>query len=714
MKKIFYFTLFILSVQLYSQENVQSFLIDFGTNDGTNGNITLSPDNNGNSWNNSIDATTAAQTVKLVNQKGESSNYNLNIIREMFTNGILNGGLLSPNYTLNDLATKTATQDYFFTNDSGKIILSGLNPNHSYKFKVFASRESTQERITKYLFKGKNEKIGFLKTSGLNIGGNGYNGNKNNTYLSEYIYPNNAGQIEIIISRNTGSFGYLNALKILEYSNIDNCDTIDKFKISILGSSVAKGVGADNLEGYAYQYTKLLNERYNDDIGKEWKVVNISISGNNTIDVLSRWENDLLNECGSYVVYGLSLGNEGIRYGGQSKFNQFRDNMILLIEKARERGIVPIVMNNYSRGDYDSEDYTYIKKINLLIHEWNVPSINLLGSNDNGNGNWVNNYWKDSYHPNNFGHLEFFYSIVPSLFDALEKKKPMPKFIDNTHLKMGPNHNYKELQFIPENITHSFTTSFDIKTSKKGKLLSIIKDDSEIGSIFIDDMNKIIYRTISENSIISNVLVNDNSWHKITLTHFYASKKTILYIDGIEQGLINQQIAIHKLLLNYINNNDTIEYRNWFFYRSGMNKEEILSLNNNTMLKSSLELYAPLDETIQDEEKSLINLAQSTNKISKSEASLSTHNIKNKEFKIELLNHPNKEELTIKFFNKINSNIEISVYNLAGSKLYHQKQNNLQTGSFNKTINTQNLKKGVYIIQLKINNNNIFKKFLKP
>ncbi|WP_439129049.1 GDSL-type esterase/lipase family protein [Polaribacter sp.] len=713
MKKKIHFTLLLLSIQLYSQENLQSFLIDFGTNDVINGNITLSPDNNGNTWNNCIDGTTAAQTVKLINQKGELSNYNLNIIRKMLTNGILNGGLLTPNYTLNDLANRTATQDYFFTTDSGKLILSGLNPKHSYKFKVFASRESTQKRITKYLFKGRNEKFGFLQTSGLNIGGNGYNGNKNNTYLSEYIYPNNAGQIEITMSRDTGSFGYLNAMKILEYSNINKCDTIDEFKISIMGSSVAKGVGANNLEGYAYEYTKLLNERYNDNIGKKWSVVNISISGNNTIDVLSRWENDLLNECGKYVVYGLSLGNEGIRYGGQSKFNQFRDNMILLIEKARERGIIPIVMNNYSRGDYDNEDYTYIKKINLLIHEWNLPSINLLGSNDNGSGNWVNNYWKDSYHPNNSGHLEFFYSIVPSLFDALEKKKPLPEFRDDTNLKMGPNHNYKELQFIPENITHSFTTSFDIKTSKKGKLLSIIKDNSEIGNIFIDDINKITYGTISENSIISNVLVNDNSWHKITLTHFYASKKTILYIDGIEHGLINEQIAIDKLILNNINNNDTIEYRNWFFYRSGMNVEEILALNNNKMLKSSLELYAPLDEKHQEAEISLINLAQSTNKISKSEASLSVDSIKNKKFEIKLLNHPSKEKLTIKFLNEINNNIEIFIYNLVGSKLYHEKQNNLQTGSFNKTINTQNLKKGVYIIQLKINNNNIFKKFLK-
>jgi hypothetical protein len=42
-----------------------------------------------------------------------------------------------------------------------------------------------------------------------------------------------------------------------------------------------------------------------------------------------------------------------------------------------------------------------------------------------------------------------------------------------------------------------------------------------------------------------------------------------------------------------------------------MNETEIAALTNNTLLKSSLELYAPLDD-----KNTLANLAQSTNTIS--------------------------------------------------------------------------------------------------
>jgi hypothetical protein len=51
-----------------------------------------------------------------------------------------------------------------------------------------------------------------------------------------------------------------------------------------------------------------------------------------------------------------------------------------------------------------------------------------------------------------------------------------------------------------------------------------------------------------------------------------------------------------------------ISAKNWLFYRSGMNSTEIAALTNNVFLKSSMELYAPLDE----KKGVLVNLAQST------------------------------------------------------------------------------------------------------
>ena len=63
--------------------------------------------------------------------------------------------------------------------------------------------------------------------------------------------------------------------------------------------------------------------------------------------------------------------------------------------------------------------------MNLLIHEWDLPSINLLGAIDDGKGVWATGYQNgtDIYHPNTDGHREFTYAMVPSLFDAIDAGK---------------------------------------------------------------------------------------------------------------------------------------------------------------------------------------------------------------------------------------------------------------------------------------------------
>ena len=55
--------------QVYAQTPaVRSLLIDFGVNDGTNGNSTPSPDANGSYWNNVLNNTGVADTFLLVDK----------------------------------------------------------------------------------------------------------------------------------------------------------------------------------------------------------------------------------------------------------------------------------------------------------------------------------------------------------------------------------------------------------------------------------------------------------------------------------------------------------------------------------------------------------------------------------------------------------------------------------------------------------------------
>jgi len=407
--------------------------------------------------------------------------------------------------------------------------------------------------------------------------------------------------------------GYM-LIRVNLFTNTYTIYPIDTLKYSQMGSSVSNGFGATNRLGYAYQYGQLQNQRFTSGQGKNWKLSNISVDGNNTFWVLGRWDNDLLNNKSRYVVYALSLSNEGIAGGGQSAFDQFKKNMLLLIAKARSVGKIPIVTNAYSNGNFGSTEYNFTKQMNLLMHEWDVASINLLGAIDDGAGRWAFGYQNDAAHPNNAGHAEMFYTMVPSLFNALSNGKPQPVKINGTYLSMGKSVTSNQLSFIPENIVHSFTTSFNIRTTQPGTIASFTQGSGKGKLSITASTGYPVFNSPNGGTITGNRLVNDGQWHKITLTHFYARGETILYTDSVEAGRINEKLTASNFLLNDPNAPFAIDYQDWFFYRSGMNREEITQLSRGKMLKSSLELYAPLDGQAVLGNDTLINLAQSTNK----------------------------------------------------------------------------------------------------
>lgn len=392
---------------------------------------------------------------------------------------------------------------------------------------------------------------------------------------------------------------------------------INEMKISQMGSSVSYGTGATSNHGYAWMYGQLLGQRFSSGMGMNWTLSNISVGGNTTIDLLNRWDSDLLNDGSKYVVYALSLGNEGILTGGQPIFDQFKKNMLLLISKARSVGKIPIVTNVYPRGDYGATQYAFVKQMNLLINDWDVPSINMLGAIDDGAGKWPTypvNYQFDTNHPNDAGHVEIFYALVPSLFDALKVGKPLPLLKTNTYLSSGKSTNSDKLVFTPENIIHPFTISIDVKTTSTGTITSF-KQGTDSGTVGIDASGVVTYTSPSGAKIIGTVVINDGSWHKITLTHYYAWGETILYSDKLETGRLTEKLTATDFYLNDITAPESIDYRNWFFYRSGMNTEDISALCSGKMLKSSLELYAPLDGQQVLGTDTIVNLAQSTNTI---------------------------------------------------------------------------------------------------
>lgn len=381
---------------------------------------------------------------------------------------------------------------------------------------------------------------------------------------------------------------------------------IDPFKISVMGSSVANGQGATNNRGYAYMYGELLDQRFRTQESRlPWYTSGISVNGNNTLNLLARY-NDLVHDCGKYVIFGLSLGNEGIHGASdqQAIYNQYRDNMLVLIQKAREDWKYPVMMNNYTRGDFVASDYEYVKQMNLLIHEWDLPSVNLLGAIDNGSGLWADGYQNgtDIYHPTTDGHREFLYAMVPSLFDAIEAGKPQPARVSGGSYSLS---NQNVIEFTPEATVHPFTLSFKIKATTDGIIASFANGSNATGNLKIED-GVLVYQSPLTGTIKGTVNITDNQWHVVSLTHYYAQGRTLLYTDKVSAGELNEKLTVGKFTIGDDVSADERMYSELFFYRSAMVSEEIEALCDGKMLKSSLEIYAPLDSSLE-------NLAQSMN-----------------------------------------------------------------------------------------------------
>lgn len=370
------------------------------------------------------------------------------------------------------------------------------------------------------------------------------------------------------------------------------CMEVADNKITFFGSSVCNGQGAETVNyvkhGYAWQYGQLLAARHEaDNTLPEYEYSNTSINGNNTLNLLARYQGHMYGDCGKYVVIGLGLGNEGIHGASnqQAIYDQWKKNMLYLINLGEEEGKVVIASNNYTRGDYVAADYGYVKLMNLEMHEWDIPTINLLGAVDNckGNGQWADGYQNgdDIYHPNHTGHTEMMHTIVPSLFDALAAGKAKPARQTGEGVTLTAK---QKIEFEPEDEVHAFTLAFRVKNIAAMNLSLTVTEGTapQVGSG-----------------------IADANWHTVVVSHYYAAGKTYIYIDGVQQG----DAVSGKLLLNKVAISGLCAVSDLHFWRAGMNADEVAAFEAGKMLCSSLELYCPLNDG------AVTNLAQSTNTI---------------------------------------------------------------------------------------------------
>jgi len=115
-------------------------------------------------------------------------------------------------------------------------------------------------------------------------------------------------------------------------------------------------------------------------------VFNHARNGDTTNALLSRFS-EMLSVSPKYVMFGLSLANEGILGGGQAVYDQYARNMQQLINQSRANNITPILVSCYPNSAYSSVEYDYIIRMNILLQSF-APQFNVMGAIDDGAGRW--------------------------------------------------------------------------------------------------------------------------------------------------------------------------------------------------------------------------------------------------------------------------------------------------------------------------------------
>lgn len=375
--------------------------------------------------------------------------------------------------------------------------------------------------------------------------------------------------------------------------------------IAVLGSSVAAGwvtareAGQDMKNGWAFRLARRLEP-----LG--YKVVNVSVPGDTTEKVLARLDKDLFSLKPDIVVISLSLENEGIRgLGGRDPkkvYEGFGTNLRRIVAECREHGITPVVASCYANDNFgDPAIYRFIVGMSLEIASWDVPSINLLGALDRGDGRFIKGLTFDLDHPADRGHRELFLSIVPGLFEALAAGKPAPERDSRPgYFSSGTAGRSRYLSCVPADPMHSFTSIFEIRASGPGIAASVRGGDGKASTIAVTENGDVALHasTGAVQRVPASLL--DGKWHRVGWVYHYLKQEATLYVDGVAGGSIAEAGVPVQFLLGGSGRESpkgrpaAAGFRDWMIYRVPLNGAEIEAVQSGRLLPGSLEVFAPL------------------------------------------------------------------------------------------------------------------------
>lgn len=407
-------------------------------------------------------------------------------------------------------------------------------------------------------------------------------------------------------------------------------------EIVVLGSSVAAGTGASPTSAaWAYKFEDLMENHAPIVPGSvvNWQINNASVGGDNTTRVLARYQADVVNKYPGtdVVIIALSLANQGLVGAAdpQSVFDSFKLGLAQIIANCRSNGYYPVISLVYPNGDYTLNEYSYVRKMNLLLNTWNIPSINFLGAIDDGTGRWPTGYVSDSYHPNNAGHGELYTAVVPSLFDAIYSGKKTSPQIQGTNGYLRLQRDATDpapIRHTPANPMHSFNMSFRVRSTDVGTVAAI-GSGSNRATIEIRDTS-LVYIGPTGVEMSTPLDANSGRWYDIALSHRYATNQTLLFVDGILKGTASDNYVPDLFVLGGAAGASgralapqQADFQDLCIYRAAWTQDEALAQSNGALQQASLEICAPLADAAPVLGAALENRAQSFSQVAITSAS---------------------------------------------------------------------------------------------
>jgi len=218
------------------------------------------------------------------------------------------------------------------------------------------------------------------------------------------------------------------------------------------------------------------------------------------------------------------------------------------------------------------------------------------------------------------------YTFVPTLFDALEKGKPLPAAPSEPAGFARVSGSIAPFTFATEDPMHSFALAFSVRAESDGTVAavtgSILNATTEMkissrGNSSFESISLTPGQTFNETirvengrwsyqpangAIVRSEIRADSQWHNIVLSHYTARGESLFFIDGKLIGKVAERLQPERFVLAGPGSADNpgspkqADYKDLFLFRSALNADEAAAINEGKLLQASLEVYAPLGD----------------------------------------------------------------------------------------------------------------------